>query len=102
MNGIEILVGANVIDDATYAEYRLNMTPLLEAHGGSFVVDVRVGEVLRSPKATPMNRLFTIRFPSQERLDAFFSHPEYLAIRNRWFVPSVAAFEQLGKYEVIA
>lgn len=101
MHAIEILVGLEVTDDATYAEYRAQMTPLLEAHGGRFVVDVRVAEVLRSPGRATINRLFTIRFPSQERLDAFFAHPEYVAIRRRWFEPSVGGVDRLATYHVL-
>lgn len=97
---IEVLYGLEVIDDDTYAAYRAAMTPLLEAHGGRFVVDVRVAEVLRSPDSARFNRLFTIRFPSPERMDAFFSNAEYLAVRARLFEPSVAAIRKLGDYEV--
>ncbi len=101
-NEIEILRGLRVVDEQRYARYRELMTPLLEAHGGRFVLDVRVAEVLRSPGSVPMNRLFTIRFPSQERHDAFFAHPDYQAVRREWFEPSVAGVERLGDYEVSA
>ena len=76
------------------------MAPLLLAHGGSFRLDARVAEVLRSPAEQPFNRLFTIRFPSRERLDAFFSSPEYLAVRKRFFEPSVSAVTRLASFEV--
>lgn len=81
------------------------MTPLLEAHGGRFVVDVRVAEVLRSPEpgAAGFNRLFTLRFRSQRDHDAFFADPEYLAIRARLFEPSVSGGAHvLGRHEVVA
>lgn len=94
----EILVGVDVIDDAGYATYRREMTPLLEAHGGHFVVDVRVAEVLRGPGA--FNRLFTIRFPSADARTSFFALPEYLAIRERHFAPSVRATVPLAAYEL--
>ncbi len=45
----EILVGLQVDNEELYAKYRAEMTPLLEAHGGCFVVDVRVAAVLRAP-----------------------------------------------------
>lgn len=95
------LVGLNVTDPDQYAEYRKHMTPLLEAHGGSFGVDVWVKEVLRSPAEEPINRLFTIQFPSLEKLEAFFSNPEYLAIRARYFDPSVAYFVEMGRFETL-
>jgi uncharacterized protein (DUF1330 family) len=100
MSEHEILVGVQVVDDAIYTQYRAAMTPLLEAHGGRFVVDVRVAEVLRSPSGTELNRLFTIRFPSAHEHDAFFANPRYLAIREKLFTPSVSRTVLLGAYDV--
>jgi uncharacterized protein (DUF1330 family) len=97
----EILTGVHVIDEAGYAKYRAEMTPVLEAHGGRFVLDVRVAEILRAPTATVFNRLFTIRFPSSRHRDAFFADPDYLAIRTRLFEPSVSAMVRLGDYAVV-
>lgn len=95
---VEILVGVQVVDEGTYARYRAEMTPLLETHGGRFVVDVRVAEILRAPPGSPFNRLFTIRFPSSQQRDAFFAHPDYLAVRAALFQPSVSSIVQLGDY----
>ena len=97
---VEMLVGLQVLDEDTYARYRAEMTPLLEAHGGRFIVDVRVAEVLRAPSGSPFNRLFTIRFPSARQRDAFFEHPDYLAIRAKLFQPSVSAVFRLGDYVI--
>jgi len=99
---VEILVGLQVTDEPTYAAYRAHMTPLLTAHGGSFGVDVRVAEVLKTPGDQPFNRLFTIRFPSSSALDAFFANPEYLAVRRRFLEPSVAHTTRFGRYEVLS
>jgi len=98
---IEILIGLQVTDQERYSEYRRQMTPLLEAHEGRFVLDVHVAEVLKAPESKPINRLFTIRFASQERHDAFFANPDYLAVRERYFAPSVGAIQRLGRYEVL-
>lgn len=94
----EVMMGLNVVDDATYSRYRAEMTPLLEAHGGTFGVDVRVSEVLK-PAETAFNRLFTIRFPSQEKREAFFSNPAYLEVRNRLYEPSVSGAHRLAVYD---
>ena len=91
----EAMIGLNVIDDAMYSRYRAEMAPILEAHGGSFGVDVRVSEVLR-PAEKAFNRLFTLRFPSLEKREAFFSNPAYLEVRKRLFEPSVAEVHQLA------
>lgn len=95
---IETLMALNVIDAELYAKYRAAMTPLLEAHGGRFGLDLWVAEVLRAPAdQKPFNRMFTIIFPTPERREAFFSNPEYLAIRKSLFEPSVAATTNLGQ-----
>lgn len=94
----ETMMGLLVTDDAKYTQYRAEMAPLLEAHGGSFGVDVRVSEVLKSPAGRPFNRLFTLRFPSKERREAFFSAPAYLEIRSRLFDTSVAEVNRLAVY----
>ncbi|HET7540415.1 MAG TPA: DUF1330 domain-containing protein [Polyangiaceae bacterium] len=95
---IETLMALDVVDAELYAKYRAAMTPLLEAHGGSFGIDLWVAEVLRAPAdQAPFNRMFTILFPSHERRQAFFSNPEYLAVRKALFEPSVAAATNLGQ-----
>ncbi len=99
---VEILVGVNVVDPDGYARYRAAMTPLLEANGGRFVVDVQVATVLRAPEATPFNRMFTIRFETQAQLDRFFELESYRAIRKQHFERSVSATVRLGRYRVLA
>lgn len=94
---IETLMALNVVDADLYAKYRATMSPLLEAHGGRFGLDLWVGEVLRSAEPKPFNRLFTIIFPSPERREAFFSNAEYLAVRKAYFEPSVSATTNLGQ-----
>ena len=98
---MEILIGICVTNEETYTAYRAHMSPLLSARGGSFGVDVRVAEVLKNPGTEPFNRLFTIRFPTLAAHDAFFSDPEYLAVRQRYFEPSVAHSMRFGRYEVL-
>lgn len=92
-------VGLEVLDDALYTQYRAEMTPLLEAAGGRFVLDVRVAEVLRGPEGARFNRLFTIRFPTQTAFAAFFADPTYLAIRARLLTPSVGQLHVLAAHE---
>ena len=94
---IETLMALNVVDAELYARYRAAMTPLLEAHGGSFGLDLWVAEVLRAPGDKPFNRLFTIIFPSAELRQAFFSNSEYLVVRKAFFDLSVSATTELGR-----
>jgi uncharacterized protein (DUF1330 family) len=98
---IDRLVGLKIEDEQRYQEYRNGMMPILEAHGGRFVVDVKVSEVLRAPDEMNFNRLFTIRFPDEEAMNRFFSNEEYLAVREAHFDRSVASTAQLGRYEVL-
>jgi hypothetical protein len=76
------------------------LPPLLEACG-RFVVDVCTTEVLRAPAPGAFNRLFTIRFPSRQKRDAFFADHDYVAIRTRLFEPSVSGTVWLGDYAVV-
>ena len=95
---IQTLMGLNVTDPEGYAQYRAHMKPLLEAHGGSFGLDLWVSEVLLAPTTQPFNRVFMIVFPSQERREAFFSNAEYKQVRAKYFEPSVSAVAQLGSF----
>ena len=94
---IETLMALQVTNPELYARYRAEMTPLLEAHGGSFGLDLWVREVLRSPGDKPFNRVFTLCFPSQEKRTAFFASAPYKAVRQALFEPSVAAITELGQ-----
>lgn len=95
----EMLVALNVIDEEAYQAYRRAMTPLLEAGGGSFGYDFRVSEVLRAETEGPINRVFTLRFPDETAMKAFFADADYLAIRQEHFVTSVGDATIIARYE---
>lgn len=95
----ETVVALNVTDEAGYARYREAMAPLLAAHGGGFRYDFAVARALQSASAHPINRVFAIYFADRARMDAFFAHPEYQAIRARHFAPAVEGVTILGGYE---
>lgn len=96
---IEMLVGLNVIDDARYQEYRRSMAPILESYGGGFGYDFRISEVLRSQTDDPINRVFTIRFPDQERKRRFFSDAAYAEVKAAHFDGSVGHTTIIATYE---
>ena len=98
--GLEMLVGLNVVDDAAFQIYRDEMTPLLEGHGGSFGYDFNVSEVLKTRTAAPINRVFTINFPSEEAMDAFFSNEVYQDIAEKHFENAVTDTTMIATYEV--
>jgi uncharacterized protein (DUF1330 family) len=94
-----LLRGLQVDDQQRYAEYRARMTPLLHAHGGAFGVDFEIARVLASPVDGPLNRVFTIVFPSREAKDTFFADPSYLAVRSEYFEPAVSRVALLAEWE---
>ena len=95
----EMVVGLNVTDDANYARYREAMAPLLAAHGGGFRYDFTIAKALKSASPHPINRLFAIYFETKAKKDAFFSNPDYVAIRARYFEPAVAGTTVIGAYD---
>lgn len=95
----EILVGLHVTDDASYARYRAEMTPLLHARGGGFAWDFHVREQLTPELDPPINRLFVIHFPDVAAKQAFFADAAYLAVRAEHFEPAVSAVHELGAWE---
>ena len=95
----EMVVALHVTDAAGYQQYREAMAPLLTAHGGGFRYDFLVGSVLKSASDHPINRVFAIYFGSTAQKDAFFAHPDYLAIKARWFSAAVHGVTLLGAYD---
>jgi len=95
---VERLVGMLVSDDMMYQQYRENMMPILHRYGGAFKYDFKIDEVLKSAVKEPMNRVFIIRFDSQENMSAFFNDKNYLQVRQEFFEPSVSSFEEIATY----
>jgi uncharacterized protein (DUF1330 family) len=95
----ELMVGLHVTDDSLYHEYRAAMAPLLAAHGGGFRYDFTIAAVLKSASEHPINRVFAIYFGGKEHMDRFFAHPDYLAIKAKFFARSVAGTTIFGGYE---
>ena len=96
--GYTQMIGLWVRDQAGYAEYRANMTPILHRYGGEFGTDLEVSRVLK-PAGEELNRIFTIGFPSRAVRDAFFADPAYLAVRAQHFEPAVSRVTRLGEWE---
>ena len=94
-----MLVGLNVVYDEAYQSYRDEMMPILKRYGGGFGYDFRVSEVLKSETDAPINRVFTIYFPSKDSMDSFFSNDQYLKIKQQYFEKSVADTTVIATYE---
>jgi uncharacterized protein (DUF1330 family) len=96
---VEMLVGLQVVDDAVYQSYRDQMMPILKSYGGGFGYDFRVSEVLKSKTEAPINRVFTIHFPSQDSMSSFFSNEKYLKVKKKYFEKSVTDTTIVATYE---
>jgi uncharacterized protein (DUF1330 family) len=92
------LMGLEVVDTERYRAYRAGMTPILVRYGGGFGYDLVVSEVLKSESTKPINRVFTIFFPSRDAAERFFADPEYLRVRKELFEPSVKAVTMLASF----
>lgn len=86
----EYVIGLEVVDDALYQRYRDGMRRFLEEYGGAFGYDFRVSEVLKSETEATINRVFTIRFPDQEKAQALFSDLRYKQVRDESYEQAVA------------
>jgi uncharacterized protein (DUF1330 family) len=95
----ERVIGLEVIDDEVYQQYRENMIPILHTFGGSFGYDFKVSNVLKSKTEKPINRVFTIDFPSRVMMDEFFSDPSYLEVKNKYFKHSVKSATTISIHE---
>ena len=59
----EMTVGLFVNDQEKYAQYRVEIAPLLNAEGGRFRYDFEVARTLKSEADHDINRVFVIQFP---------------------------------------
>jgi uncharacterized protein (DUF1330 family) len=93
------IYGLSVHDDIGYARYREHMLPILGRFGGSFGYDFIVARQLKGESERPINRLFTIQFPSAERADAFFADESYRAVRAQYFAPAVDSVTLIATFD---
>ena len=95
----ESLVGLKVTDQAGYQRYRDGMTPILAEYGGSFAYDFHIAETLQAENDADINRVFLIRFPDKQKLDAFFADDRYKAVRAEHFDSAVAQVTRMREIE---
>ncbi|PIP91455.1 MAG: DUF1330 domain-containing protein [Bdellovibrionales bacterium CG12_big_fil_rev_8_21_14_0_65_38_15] len=95
----EMMVGLQVKDDIQYSNYREAMGSILATHGGGFRYDFKVSEILKNEEGRPINRVFAIYFENKEKMDAFFSNPDYLKAKSQFFEVSVDATTIISEYE---
>ena len=95
----ERIMGLNVIDDLEYQKYREAMLPILKTFGGYFGYDFRISEVLLSKTKDEINRVFTIEFPNKQKMEEFFSCPDYIAVQNRHLKNSINSKTVISMHE---
>lgn len=83
------LVCLDIEDAASYRRYRVEMQPLLEHHGGRFLLDADVEAVTINPAGFEFRRVLLIAFPEEASSDAFFGDADYGRIKSEWFTPAV-------------
>ena len=65
-------------DQRTFDEYRRQVLPTIEAHGGKFLV--RGGEVSVLEGEMPYQRVAMLEFSSRAQAEAWYRSPEYQRI----------------------
>ena len=95
----ERIMGLEVINGEEYQKYRKHMMPILHSFGGSFGFDFKINEVLKSKTDDAINRVFTLDFPSKEIMEAFFTNPDYLAVKDKYFLSSVKSVTIISMHE---
>jgi len=70
-----LLIDVTVTDEATYAQYMARVPPVVERHGGRYVV--RSSQVTPETGGWAPQRIVMIEFPSLADLRACFASPEY-------------------------
>ena len=93
------VMGICVTNEEEYANYRKGMLPILQSYGGSFGYDFKVSEVMKSKEDVPINRVFTIEFPSEEIMEKFFSDPNYLVVKKTHLDGSISSRTVIGMFE---
>jgi uncharacterized protein (DUF1330 family) len=93
------VVGLQVNDAELYRRYRAGMTPILERHGGHFGYDFVVADVLTSESDQPINRVFTLVFPTRAASQRMFADSDYLRVRGAFFEAAVSAVTILAEFE---
>ncbi|MBK8186759.1 MAG: DUF1330 domain-containing protein [Cellvibrio sp.] len=93
------LMGACITNEEEYSTYRKGMLPILQSYGGSFGYDFKVSQVLIAKTDEPINRVFTIEFPSQEVMEKFFSDPNYLVVKKAHLDISISSRTVIGMFE---
>lgn len=95
----ECVVGLNVTDDKSYADYRKGMIPILGEYGGGFRYDFKVSEVLLNEEGRTINRVFVIYFHDENSMNEFFNNTNYKKVKKEFFENAVDASTVISAYQ---
>ncbi len=73
-----LIADVEIHDQDAYAEYRRQILPLVQKHGGRFIVRGGKHETLEGPWKP--QRLVVIEFPDMAALKAWYGSPEYATL----------------------
>jgi uncharacterized protein (DUF1330 family) len=76
-----LIVDSEIVDAASYEEYRKQVPVMLAAYGGKYLVRGGRTELLEG--IGEPNRTIVLEFPSMERLKAFYNSAEYAPLKLR-------------------
>ncbi len=75
-----LITDVEVTDENLYAQFREQVSPVIESHGGRFVV--RGGEIEINEGAWMPKRLAIMEFDSMEQARSFLASHEYKALAD--------------------
>jgi uncharacterized protein (DUF1330 family) len=70
-----LIAQIDVHDPAGFEKYRTRVTPVVEAHGGRYLV--RTDSLERLEGAEPKQRLVILEFPSMDAAQSFYRSVDY-------------------------
>ena len=71
----------DVHDPAGFEEYRAQVAPVVEAHGGRYMV--RTDQLVTLEGAEPRGRLVILEFPSMDAAQRFYGSADYAPLLRR-------------------
>jgi uncharacterized protein (DUF1330 family) len=75
-----LLVDTRIHDPETYEQYKVAVVPLIERHGGKYLVRGGAIDPAETDLWTP-TRLVLIRFPDRLSARAFLDDPDYAKVK---------------------
>jgi uncharacterized protein (DUF1330 family) len=75
-----LIIDVEVKDTAAYEPYRTGVGPIIQKHGGEYLV--RGGQVAVIEGTWKPSRVVVLRFPDRKALDGFLHDPAYTPLKE--------------------